>query len=192
MSALTLPIFRAWAAECSQLVNTRVNSCFSLLSDFPAAFQSVFVLFFYSPLVSLAPGGQGYVLQMGWKLEALPGGVQFCQAASCVCKACAGGWSCPKRCPLGKTPFAQESEASVVTAQCSCHGELHLELGLLLESQCGLLVLSCSLLTLLGCCFRAFFCRVLVNKYIRLTEKLCLYFCKQSTGSRLFFKCQVS
>lgn len=124
--------------------------------------------------------------------EALPGGVQFCQAASCVCKACAGGWSCPKRCPLGKTPFAQESEASVVTAQCSCHGELHLELGLLLKSQCGLLVLSCSLLTLLGCCFRAFFCRVLVNKYIRLTEKLCLYFCKQSTGSRLFFKCQVS
>ena len=49
VSALTLPVFRA--AECSRLVNTRVNLCHSLLSDLHVRFQSVFLLFFCLPLV---------------------------------------------------------------------------------------------------------------------------------------------
>jgi len=106
-------------------------------------------------------------------------------------KACAGWWLCPERSPSGISPFAQELETSGVTAQHSCHGELQLELGLALKPQRSLPVLSRGSQTLLGCCFRALFCRVLVNKYPRLTEKLCLYF-HNNTDSGLLFKCQVS
>lgn len=43
---------------------------------------------------------------------------------------------------------AQELEASVITAQCSHHGELQMEQGLVLKSQHSFLVLSCSSLML--------------------------------------------
>lgn len=130
MSALILPIFRAWAAERFQLVNTRVNSCHSYCQaglQLPVSVSASLLFAFALRRRSVRPADGLETQSPSWWSAVLPSSLLWYPPAS---KASAGWWLCPKRCPLGRPPFAQELEASLVAAQCSCHGELHLEPGL--------------------------------------------------------------
>lgn len=116
VAALTLPILRAWAAECSPIASTRVNLCPSSLSDWPATRRAVLLLFWGLPLVSHATGGEGY------QGTDLPGSFLGLRGLCWVAVVF-------QEMPFGNTSSSL-GKTSVVSAQLSCHGELQLEPGL--------------------------------------------------------------
>lgn len=116
VTALTLPILRAWAAKCSPLASTGVNLCPSWPSDWPPSCRAVLLLFWGLPLVSLAAGGD----RDG--CTDLPGSFLGLRGLCWVAVV-------SQEMPFGKTSSSL-GKTSVVSAQLSCHGELQLEPGL--------------------------------------------------------------